>query len=56
MNTQSKPAPAPDRWPLARVLVVDDEPGMRNFLEKTLASRVDQVLTADSAEAAECSA
>lgn len=53
MNTQSKPAPAPDRWPLARVLVVDDEPGMRNFLEKTLASRVDQVLTADSAEAAE---
>ncbi|MEK8048835.1 sigma-54 dependent transcriptional regulator [Ideonella sp. DXS22W] len=41
------------RWPLAAVLVVDDEPGMRNFLEKTLASRVGQVLSAESAEAGE---
>ncbi|OYU65265.1 MAG: hypothetical protein CFE45_44305, partial [Burkholderiales bacterium PBB5] len=46
------PQPA-DRWPLASVLVVDDEPGMRNFLVKTLASRVGQVLAAESAEAAD---
>ncbi|MDT7836399.1 sigma-54-dependent transcriptional regulator [Aquabacterium sp. OR-4] len=46
--------PGPEvRWPLATVLVVDDEPGMRNFLEKTLASRVGQVLSAESAEAGE---
>lgn len=42
-----------ERWPRATVLVVDDEPGMRHFLEKALAPRVGQVLTADSAEAAE---
>ena len=42
-----------DRWPHAAVLVVDDEPGMRHFLEKTLAPRVGQVLGAESAEAAE---
>ena len=48
-------APAPSdhaeaRWPLASVLVVDDEPGMRHFLEKTLAPRVGRVMVADSAE------
>ncbi len=37
---------------MASVLVVDDEPGMRNFLEKTLASRVGQVRCAESAEQA----
>jgi DNA-binding NtrC family response regulator len=42
-----------DRWPHASVLVVDDEPGMRHFLEKTLAPRADQVLAAGSAEEAE---
>jgi len=42
-----------DRWPRAVVLVVDDEPGMRHFLEKALAPRVAQVLCADSAESAE---
>ena len=31
--------PTPPEWPLAHVLVVDDRAGMRNFLEKTLASR-----------------
>jgi len=35
------------------VLVVDDEPGMRNFLHKTLVPRTGPVMTADSAEAAE---
>ena len=44
---------APQRWPLATVLVVDDEPGMRNFIEKSLAPRVAQVLSAESAEAAD---
>ncbi len=41
------------RWPLACVLVVDDEPGMRHFLEKTLAPRVGQVMVAESAEQAD---
>jgi len=40
------------RWPHAVVLVVDDEPGMRHFLEKALAPRVAQVLCAASAEEA----
>jgi DNA-binding NtrC family response regulator len=42
-----------ERWPLAAVLVVDDEPGMRNFLEKTLAPRVAHVLAAETAEDAD---
>jgi DNA-binding NtrC family response regulator len=42
-----------ERWPLAAVLVVDDEPGMRNFLEKTLVARVGRVLSAGDAEAAD---
>jgi DNA-binding NtrC family response regulator len=42
-----------EHWPLTTVLVVDDEPGMRNFLEKTLQPRVARVMTAASAEAAE---
>ena len=41
------------RWPLAAVLVVDDEPGMRNFLEKTLQSRVGYVQGAATAEQAD---
>jgi DNA-binding NtrC family response regulator len=51
----SAPSHAADigRWPLASVLVVDDEPGMRNFLDKTLRGRVGQVFSADSAEAAD---
>ncbi len=43
----------PDHWPLAAVLVVDDEPGMRHFLQKTLAARVGQVHCAESAEQAD---
>jgi DNA-binding NtrC family response regulator len=39
-----------DQWPLASILVVDDEPGMRHFLEKTLASRVGLVRVAGTAE------
>jgi DNA-binding NtrC family response regulator len=46
-------APHDGHWPLAGVLVVDDEPGMRNFLDKTLRARVGQVLTAASAEEAD---
>lgn len=56
MNAPTSPH-APDdlseRWPLAAVLVVDDEPGMRHFLQKTLAVRCGQVLAAASAEEAE---
>ena len=40
------------RWPLATILVVDDEPGMRNFLLKTLEPRASQVMAAASAEEA----
>lgn len=39
-----------DRWPHGHVLVVDDEPGMRNFLVKTLAPRCQEVREAESAE------
>jgi DNA-binding NtrC family response regulator len=48
--------PAPDSaecWPHAAVLVVDDEPGMRHFLQKTLGPRAGHVLAAASAEEAE---
>ncbi len=53
--TDNRPAASasPSRWPLASVLVVDDEPGMRNFLDKTLLPRVGQVFCAGSAEAAD---
>ena len=37
-------------WPDGTLLVVDDEPGMRNFLLKTLAPRCQTVLEAGSAE------
>jgi DNA-binding NtrC family response regulator len=68
-SAASRPAPPPpdstfglsaadgaepaESWPSAAVLVVDDEPGMRNFLVKTLAPRAGQVLAAGSAEEAE---
>ncbi len=52
LTTETLPSPA-ERWPLATVLVVDDEPGMRNFLVKTLATRVAQVFEAETAEAAD---
>ena len=48
------PADAPaERWPHAALLVVDDEPGMRNFLLKALAPRTGLVLGAASAAEAE---
>ena len=54
---QAPPGPAAaaaaERWPNAAVLVVDDAPGMRNFLLKTLSLRAGQVLGAGSAEEAE---
>ena len=55
MTTNAElPEPHPDaRWPHASLLVVDDEPGMRNFLEKTLAPRAGRVMAAGSAEEAE---
>lgn len=40
----------PDSWPLWSILVVDDEPGMRNFLVKSLAPRCHAVFEAGSAE------
>lgn len=53
-DAAATPAGAPRaHWPQAMVLVVDDEPGMRHFLEKTLAPRVGQVFSAASAEAAD---
>lgn len=46
-TTLSKPL---DGWPDWSILVVDDEPGMLNFLVKTLAPRCHSVLAAHSAE------
>lgn len=46
-------AASDDRWPHAAVLVVDDEPGMRHFLHKALATRAGSVQAAASAEEAE---
>ncbi|MDH5538997.1 MAG: sigma-54 dependent transcriptional regulator [Rhizobacter sp.] len=51
--TSSPGAPASADWPLACVLVVDDEAGMRSFLEKTLARRCGEVRCAASAEEAD---
>jgi len=47
------PQASPEHWPLAAALVVDDEPGMRNFLLKALSSRIGEVQAAGSAEEAE---
>lgn len=44
---------AAETWPHAAILVVDDEPGMRNFLVKLLTPRAGSVLSAASAEEAE---
>ncbi len=54
MSSTHTPAEVPaQHWPHAAILVVDDEPGMRNFLLKTLAPRAAHVLAAGSAEEAE---
>jgi DNA-binding NtrC family response regulator len=52
-NAPTAPAADGERWPLAAVLVVDDEPGMRHFLERTLQPRVGHVASAGSAEEAD---
>ena len=61
MNKAEKPTPAPERRPDAdfgsqlaasSVLVVDDEPGMRNFLVKILAPRCKNVEQAANVEEA----
>ena len=41
---------ATEGWPFWAILIVDDEPGMRNFLVKTLVPRCHSVLCAGSAE------
>lgn len=41
------------QWPHASLLVVDDEQGMCNFLERSLETRVGRVQVAESAEQAE---
>ncbi len=55
--TSHRPAPTTDKgadsWPLWSILVVDDEPGMRHFLVKSLVPRCSAVLEASSAEEGE---
>jgi DNA-binding NtrC family response regulator len=53
MDTAAPAPTADEHWPLASVLVVDDEPGMRSFLQKVLASRVGQVRVAAHADEAD---
>ncbi|MDO9165565.1 MAG: sigma-54 dependent transcriptional regulator [Rhodoferax sp.] len=52
--TQAPPSPENDKaaegWPFWSILIVDDEPGMRNFLVKTLVPRCHSVMSAGSAE------
>ena len=43
----------PGDWPLWSILIVDDEPGMRNFLVKSLVPRCNSVFEAASAEEGE---
>jgi DNA-binding NtrC family response regulator len=67
MNTSPQTPPHPDtdpasaqslarelaeHWPHSALLIVDDEPGMRNFLLKTLQKRAGQAMAAASAEEA----
>lgn len=50
MPPQLQTERSPEGWPLWSILVVDDEPGMRHFLVKTLVPRCDRVMEAGSAE------
>ena len=50
---EPSPVAREEHWPHAAVLIVDDEPGMRSFLAKTLATRVGHVELAGSAEEAD---
>jgi len=47
---ESVPAKATEGWPDWSILIVDDEPGMRNFLVKTLVPRCQSVHAVNSAE------
>jgi len=49
---ESVPTKATEGWPDWSILIVDDEPGMRHFLVKTLAPRCQLVHAANSAEEA----
>jgi len=49
---ESIPAKATEGWPDWSILIVDDEPGMRHFLVKTLVPRCQSVHAANSAEEA----
>ncbi|HET6720684.1 MAG TPA: sigma-54 dependent transcriptional regulator [Rhodocyclaceae bacterium] len=51
LNNGAKNGETGQQWPVS-VLVVDDEPGILNFLGRALSSRCDGVETAGSAEAA----
>lgn len=50
MNTTFSAPRPPEDWPDWSILIVDDEPGMRNFLVKALAPRCHFVMNAGSAE------
>jgi DNA-binding NtrC family response regulator len=49
---ESVPAKATEGWPDWSILIVDDEPGMRHFLVKTLVPRCQSVHATSSAEEA----
>ncbi|MBK6716030.1 MAG: sigma-54-dependent Fis family transcriptional regulator [Burkholderiales bacterium] len=53
LPVETSPVAREEHWPHAAVLIVDDEPGMRSFLAKTLATRVGHVEVAGSAEEAD---
>ena len=50
---RTNPTSTAREWPNASLLVVDDEPGMRNFLDKALAPRCAELHCAGSAEEAD---
>jgi len=52
LATDTVPAKTQDGWPDWSILIVDDEPGMRNFLVKTLVPRCQSVHAVTSAEEA----
>jgi len=53
MDDTEKPAGRALAWPQYSILAVDDEPGMRSFLVRSLAGRCHQVETLGSVEEAE---
>ena len=50
LSPESSPAKTLEGWPDWSILIVDDEPGMRNFLVKILVPRCQSVHAAGSAE------